>query len=400
MAQTIGRLTTLAVQRAKKPGRYPDGGGLYLQVDKKTGAKSWLFRYGPQGRRHHGLGPLRTVSLAEAREKARACRQILLEGGDPISAKRQRATAARVEAAKAISFTDAAAAYIKSHQAGWRNPKHRQQWTNTLATYVEPMLGSLPVGAVDTLLVMRVLEPIWTTKPETASRVRMRLERILDWARVRGFRSGENPARWRGHLDHLLPPQKKVARVKHHAAMPYGELPPFMYELRERPGMAARALEFAILTAARTGEVVGATWDEMDLPTRVWVVPSKRMKSGRAHRVPLSDRAVEILERLPRHGPRMFPLSNMALLALLRRMGRDVTAHGMRSSFRDWAAERTNFPRETVEAALAHVVGDQTEAAYFRSDLFERRRRLMDEWAAYLAAPAAEGADVVALRRG
>jgi integrase len=288
--------------------------------------------------------------------------------------------------------------YIAGYRAGWRNPKHASQWQATLATYAEPVIGGLSVQAVDTALVLKVLEPIWTVKPETAGRVRGRIESILDWAKVRGYRTGENPARWRGHLDKLLPARSKVRRVEHHAALPYAELPGFLVSLRQQAGIAARALEFAICTAARTGEVIGARWGEIDLLDKTWTLPATRMKAGKEHRVPLSARALAILKEMQahRHADNAFvfpgakpgrPLSNMVFLMLLRRIGRgDVTAHGFRSTFRNWAAERTSFPAEVAEMALAHTVSDKTVAAYNRSDLFERRRRLMSAWTTFCAA--------------
>ena len=385
MARKVGRLTALDVRRAKRRGYYHDGSGLYLAIDR-AGNKSWIFRYGAGGARHCGLGPLHTVTLAEARERARQCRQLLLEGRDPIAEKRARKAAAQLEAARAITFQDAAETYINDHHAAWKNEKNRQQWRNTLATYAYPVIGKLPVAAIDTGLVMRVLQPVWHDKPETASRVRMRIERVLGWATVNGYRNGDNPARWRGHLDHLLPAQGKIAPVAHHAALPYADIPDFIVELHERDGLAAEALEFLILTAARTGEVLGATWDEIDFKARTWTVPAKRMKSGHEHRVPLSNRAIDLLEDLPRDGDRIFPLSNMALLQLLKkRMRRKITSHGFRSSFRDWAAECTDCPNHVVEMALAHTVADKTEAAYRRGDLFEKRRGLMAAWAAFCA---------------
>jgi integrase len=375
-------LTALDVKRAAPRGYYHDGGGLYLAIDR-YGNRSWIFRYGAQGARHCGLGPLHTVTLAEAREKARECRKLLLEGRDPIAEKHARRAAALLEAAKQITFADAAETYINDHHAAWKNPKNRQQWRNTLATYAFPVIGRLPVAAIDTGLVMRVLTPIWKEKAETASRVRMRIERILGWATVHGYRNGDNPARWRGHLDHLLPAQGKIAPVEHHAALPYAEVPTFIRELHERSGPAAEALEFLILAAARTSEVLGAAWREFDLKSGVWTIPESRMKSGREHKVPLSDRGVEILEGLPRND-RPFPLSNMAFLQLLKRMGHGgITAHGFRSSFRDWAAETHDASRDVAEMALAHAISDKTEAAYRRGDLFEKRRRLMDDWARF-----------------
>ena len=297
MAREMGRLTVLGVKRASARGLYNDGGGLYLQIDR-NGNRSWIFRYGAQGRRQHGLGPLHTVTLAEAREKARGCRKLLLDGLDPIAEKRGRKAAVRLEAAKAITFERATETYIDDHHAGWKNEKNRVQWRNTLRDYAFPVIGKLPVAAVDTALVLRILQPIWTTKSETASRVRMRIERILSWATAHGYRSGDNPARWDSHLDNLLPPRGKVAPVQHHAALPYADVPAFIRALHGRDGLAPKGLELLILTAARTGEILGATWDEIDLEARVWTVPAPRMKSGREHRVPLTDRAVEILQSL------------------------------------------------------------------------------------------------------
>ena len=298
MAREIAKLTALDVKRAKQRGLYNDGGGLHLQIDR-NGARSWVFRYGAQGRRYLGLGPTHTITLQEAREKARDCRKLLLEGRDPIAEKQARKAAARIDAAKAITFADAAETYIRDHHASWKNEKNRQQWRNTLATYANPVIGKLPVSAIDTGLVLRVLQPIWTTKSETASRVRMRIERILSWATVHGYRSGDNPARWEKHLDNLLPPQAKVAPVQHHAALPYADVPGFIREMRDRDGFAGEALEFLILTASRTGEVIGAEWGEFDLKAKVWTIPKGRMKGAREHKVPLCARAVEILFRSP-----------------------------------------------------------------------------------------------------
>jgi integrase len=399
MARTIGRLTALKVDKAKRPGMYADGGGLYLRVTQ-SGTKNWVFRFMLNGRpRWMGVGPLHTIGLAEARNRAAAFRLQRHDGVDPIEKRRAERLEARLDAAKAVTFKECAARYIASHRAGWRNPKHAAQWQATLATYAEPVMGGLSVQAIDTALVLKVLEPIWTAKPETAGRVRGRMESILDWAKVRGYRAGENPARWRGHLDKQLPARSKVRRVEHHAALPYAELPGFLVSLREHEGIAARALELAILTAARTGEVIGARWSEMDLVEKTWTLPAARIKAGREHRVPLPGRALAILQEMQPHrqaddafvfpgGKNGRPLSNMAFLMLLRRMGLgDVTAHGFRSSFRDWVAERTRFPAEVAEIALAHTVSDKTIAAYNRSDLFERRRRLMAAWATFCTAP-------------
>ena len=396
----MNKLTAMAVKAQSKPGCYADGGGLYLQVSA-FGTKAWLFRFMRDGRaRKMGLGPVHTVTLAMAREKATNCRRQLLDEIDPIEARKSRRTKARLETARAMTFRQCAESYIKAHRAGWKNDKHAAQWPSTLAAYVYPVFGELPVAAIDTALVVKTLEPIWTEKPETAGRVRGRIESVLDWAAARGYRDGENPARWKGHLQNLLPAKSKVARVNHHAALPYAEHPAFMADLRARDGVGARALEFAILSATRTTETIEARWNEIDLKAKVWTIPAERMKAGREHRVPLSTRAVEILEVLPREAEHVFIADNKskALLATLKRMGRgDLTAHGFRSTFRDWAAETTAYPAEVVEMALAHTIKDKAEAAYRRGDLFEKRRRLMADWAGYCAAPIRTG-DVVPMR--
>jgi integrase len=367
-----------------------------------VGAKSWVFRYKAGSKLYEmGLGPLHTVGLAEARTKARRCREQRLDGLDPLAARQATRTQAKLDAARAMTFQACADAYIAAHKAGWRSAKSLTAWEGTLGAYVHPVFGALPVQAIDTALVTKAIEPIWAEKPETAGRVRGRIEAILDWATARGHRQGENPARWRGHLDKLLPNKTKVRRVEHHAALPYPEIGAFTAELREQEGVAARALEFAILTAARTGEVIGARWDEFNLAERLWTIPGQRMKAGREHRVPLPDAALAIIETMAgiREGDFVFPggkasrpLSNMSMLMLLRRMGReDLTIHGFRSSFRDWAAERTGFPAEVAEMALAHTVADAVERAYRRGDLFQMRRQMMDAWAKFCAAPSAAG---------
>jgi integrase len=413
MARTIGKLTALKVDKAKEPGMYGDGGGLYLRITD-DGAKNWVFRFMLNGRaRWMGMGPLHTINLAEARKRAGEHRLRRHDGIDPIEARRAERLKAQLEAAKAITFKECAESYIKAHRAGWRNGKHAAQWEATLATYAEPVIGGLSVQAVDTSLVLKVIEPLWTTKPETASRVRGRIEAVLDWASARGFRAGENPARWRGHLDKLLPARGKVRKVEHHSALPYAELPGFMIALREQEGISARALEFTILTAARTGETIFARWNELDLLDKTWTVPAARMKAGKEHRVPLSPRALAILEEMQAHragndgfvfpgGKPGKPLSNMAFLMLLRRMGRDdLTAHGFRATFKTWASERTSFQNEIVEAALAHVVGSKVEQAYRRGDMFEKRRRLMQQWATFCTMAAAQEApsNVAPMRR-
>jgi integrase len=394
-------LSAAKVAKAK-PGRYGDGAGLYLSV-KSAEARSWVFRYVRAGKmREMGLGPASgraAVSLADARKKARILHDLHREGRDPLEERNAGRALQAAEAAKAVSFSEAANRYIEAHRAGWRNAKHAAQWRSTLATYAESVFGPLPVNQIDTGLVLKVLEPIWTAKPETANRVRGRVEAVLDWAKARGYRQGENPAHWRGHLDHLLAARSKVRRVKHHAALPYAEIGSFVAQLHEQDGIAARALEFLILTAARTGEVIGTRWSEIDLAERLWIVPAERTKNSKEHRVPLSVRAIDILEQMPHASDRVFKLPNMAFLMLLRRMGQhgSITTHGFRSSFRDWCAERTNFPSEVAEMALGHAVGDKVEAAYRRGDLFEKRRQLMDAWATFCSMPSRDGAKVVPL---
>ncbi len=414
MART-GKLSAVEVTKAKGPAVLHDGGGLYLRVSG-TGAKSWVFRFQLDGkRRDMGLGPFPDISLADARGKASAHRKLRHEGIDPLDAKAAHRQALRVSVAKGRTFRECAIEFIEKNRAGWRNAKHAAQWTATLATYVYPTLGELPVSAIDAGLVVQVLDPIWAQKPETAGRVRGRIEAVLDAATVRGFRQGPNPAQWKGNLAHILPARAKVRKVEHHAALPFDDMPEFLAALRGREGMSARALEFAILTAARTGEALGARWGEIDLAAKLWTVPAERMKAGREHRVPLSEAALAVLDKvrplaLTRDGEpdpaapvfpgprRALPLSNMVLLMLLRRMGRaDLTAHGFRSSFSDWAAERTAYPREVVEMALAHAVENKVERAYRRGDLFDKRRQLMDAWARFCEAPAS--GMVVALHR-
>jgi integrase len=405
MARTIEKLSALKVSRLTKPGMYADGGGLYLQVTSSA-ARSWIFRYSLNKQtREMGLGPLSAISLADARALADKYRRQRHEGIDPIQARDAERAGQETAAARAMTFDQCAGAYIASHRDGWGNPKHAAQWKSTLATYASPVFGSLAVQAVDVALVMKALEPIWSAIPETAGRVRGRIEAVLDWARSRGLRTGENPAHWKGHLDNLLPARNKVAKVVHHAALPYEELPEFMNALQAQESVSARALEFTILTAARTNEIISARRSDIDEGAAVWTVPPDRMKGGREHRVPLSHRALEIVRGLPAEGPYLFPggragghLSNMAMLKLLDRMKRDdLTVHGFRSTFRDWAAERTSFPGEVAEAALAHVVGDKVEAAYRRGDLFEKRRRLMNAWGEFANKPTS-GAVVVQLR--
>ena len=416
MARKTERLTALQVGRLKAPGMYADGGGLYLQI-KAAGARSWVFRYRTGGRttpRDMGLGSLTDVSLAVARDKAADMRRTLDAGVDPIDARKKADAQAELDRAKVITFKECATAYIASQKDGWRNAKHAAQWTATLEAYAYPIMGKLPVADIGIEHVLKVLEQrcddlpgkptLWKGKTETASRVRGRIESILDWAKVRKYRAGENPARWRGNLQALLPKRSKVQKVTHHAALPYSEIGAFVGDLRKREATAARALEFLILTAARTSEVTGARWREIDMGAKIWTVPAERIKGGKTHRVPLSERAIAILGDLGEGKPddHVFPggvagqpLSENAMLALLARMERDdLTAHGFRSTFRDWAAEQTNYPREAAEMALAHVVSDKVEAAYRRGDLFEKRKRLMEDWGQFCAAVAKAGSVV------
>ena len=408
-----------------RPGRHHAGDGLYLLTRHgKPGAggaasisKSWVLRYMLRGfRRDMGLGPYPVVSLADARRKAEDARRLIAAGTDPVDAA--RAAAAAAARGSVPTFEEAADRYIAAHRDGWRNPKHRQQWENTLATYAHPVIGRMSVADVAVGDVLRVLEPVWKDKPETATRLRGRIEAVIDWAIAREYRSGDNPARWRGRLQQLLPAKTKIRRVEHHPALDWRDVGAFMADLRARPAPAARALEFAILTAARGGEVRGARWSEIDLAGGVWNVPGERMKAGRDHRVPLSDAALAVLKSaLAAHvelhakppapdrlifegGRRGRPLSENGFQMLLRRMDRaDITSHGFRSTFRQWCAEATAYPREVAETALAHVNKDRVEAAYQRGDHFEKRRRLMADWAEFVGRePAA--ATVVPIGRG
>lgn len=395
MARTKHRLTAKAVENQKKPGLYADGGNLHLRI-APGGSKGWIFRFTLAGRtRDAGLGSYPTVSLAEARNEADRLRKQIAEGTDPIEARKSQRVASRAEAERAITFERCAKAYVESHQAGWKNNKHRAQWHSTLKTYVYPVIGQLPVKDVDTAHLTQILRPIWTSKPETASRVRGRIEVILSWAKVRGYRDGENPAQWRGHLDHLLPAKGRVRKVVHHAALPYSEMPTFISRLRSHSSTTARALEFLILTNTRTSETLKATWSEIDLERRLWIIPGPRMKADKEHRVPLSSRAAEVVVELAeiRCSEYVFPgmklgrpLSQMALLMMLRRMGYEqgtVTAHGFRSTFKDWVSECTNLSMEASEIALSHKVANAVEAAYRRGDMFEKRREMMEAWSAF-----------------
>jgi integrase len=411
MAEADVRLTIKRVERLRDPGRYSDGRGLYLQV-LNTNNRSWVFRYERAGReRFMGLGPVHTLNLHEAREKARKARQLLLEGVDPIDARTDERRARAAAAKKRLTFREAAQAYNDAHERKWGNPKHRAQFLATLKTFAFPVLGDMAVSEIDTPAVLRAIEPHWLSKTETMARVRGRIESVLDWATVRGYRSGDNPARWKGHLGEVLPARSEIAKPVHHPALNYRALPGFVSELRQREGIAARALEFTILTAARTGEVIGALWSEIGFTDKVWTIPAGRMKGGREHRVPLSKPALELLRKLPTEDGNGFVfvgsqpgsgLSSQGMAQVLHRMGRtDISVHGFRSTFRDWAAEQTNFPREIAELALAHNIAGATERAYQRSDVLKKRLALAEAWGRYATStPAApHGPKVVPIRK-
>lgn len=403
------KLTDRKAASLNAPGRFGDGAGLWLQV-RSPSAKSWVFRFMLNGKaRWLGLGPYPDVTLAEARELAAECRRKLRAGIDPLDEKQAAKRTALAQAVKALTFDECATSYIEAQRAGWKNAKHAAQWQSTLDTYASPIIGKLAVGDVDTACVMRVLEPIWTSKTETASRLRGRIEAVLAWATVRGYRSGDNPATWRNHLDKLLPARSKVQKVEHHAALPWREVGEFMVALRKEAGIAARALELAILCAARSGEVRGATHEEFDLKAKTWIIPAERMKAGKEHHIPLSDAAIAVIKAMPKieggaivfPGVKGKPLSDASLGSVLKRMKRtDLTAHGFRSTFRDWAGESTAYPREVIEHALAHQLKDKAEAAYARGTSFDKRRRLMADWAKFCAAAAVTGAAVTSIKAG
>jgi integrase len=403
--RTLHRLTTLKVERAKKPGMYSDGGSLYLRVARGgQNSRMWVFRYRVGGRAHDmSLGSVDTFSLAEARERAREERQRLADGIDPLSAKRQRMAALRAADAATMTFAAAAAAFIKDNRSKWRSVKHAAEWESTLRRFAFPNLGSLPVQAIDTPLILRVIKPLFERVPVTAQRVRGRIEAVLGWCTVHHYRSGPNPAAWTNHLEHALP---KRNGMEHHAALPYAAVPAFLSKLRQDTSVAAAALQFITLTACRLGEAICATWDEIDLDNRVWVIPATRTKRNREHRIPLAKPALAVFEQMQavRQSDYVFPsqlagrpLGDNTVWKLVKEAaGRDVTVHGLRSSFRDFCAERTGFPREIAEAALAHAVPSAVEAAYRRTDFFERRRALMTAWADFCCANRSAG--VVPLR--
>jgi len=395
VGRKVGRkekvLNSLSIKSINSVGKHADGRGLYLQVSK-WGTKSWIFRYQLNGRRREmGLGSISDLSLSEARKEIEVHRQLLLKGEDPKI--RRDSDKNKLQKRQAWTFDDCANGYIEAHKHSWTNVKHESQWRNTLSTYASPVIGKLPVEEITTNWVMRVIEPIWYAKTETANRVRSRIEKVLSWAIARNYRDQPNPAIWKGNIKELLPSRSSIAKQKHHAALPYSEVSNFMLNLNSRTSVSAYALQFTILTAARTTEVLLAGWNEIDVDNKLWTIPEERMKSKRTHRVPLSDQVINLLNQLPRLNQWIFPsphkgkhLSNNAMLKILKKqMERpDLTVHGFRSTFRDWCAEVSDFPRELAEAALAHVLADKTEAAYQRGDLLEKRRVLMQEWASYV----------------
>jgi integrase len=408
MARVLHRLSDIAVRAKKRPGYIADGGNLYLRV-APGGSKQWMFRFALRERtRDAGLGPYPTISLVQARQEAERLRRLVATGIDPIEARNKEREAARVAATKAVTFEACAREFIASHERGWRGPRTAKLWRAALAAHVYPVFGNEPIGAVDTALVLRSLQPIWAETPVMAGRVRSMIEAVLDSAKARGLRDGQNPAQWRGHLDHLLPSRRKVRREQHHPALAFAEIPAFMAELRETDDdLSAHLLEFLILTVSRSGEARGARWEEIDFKQAMWVIPPERMKGGREHKVPLSQRAVVILKQMGdvRLSEFVFPgqsknrpISNFGMRRLLCKLCPDVTVHGFRSTFRDWAAETTNFPNHVVEMALAHAVSDAVEAAYRRGDLLEKRRKLMEAWAQHCQRQPAS-AEVVPLPR-
>lgn len=385
------RMTALAAAALKKPGLHHDGDGLYLRITPQ-GGRTWVFRYMHQ-RVAHSMG-LGSGTLADARAKVLAARALLDNNQDPLARAKAVRLSKAAELASGTTFKQAATEFIASHKSSWKNAKHAAQWPATLETYVYPVFGNVSVADIDMPMVLKVMKPIWYTKTETAMRVRGRIEAVLDWAKVHEMRSGENPARWRGGLQHALPAKPQLSLVKHHPALPYSEIAEFMAALRAEEGTAARCLEFTILTAARTSEAIGAKWSEIDLKAATWTVPASRIKAAREHRVPLSPAALALLKAQARvcEGDFVFAgrrrgrgLSNRPMAVLVKRMKRkDITVHGFRSSFRDWAAERTSYANHIVEMALAHAVGDKVEAAYRRGDLLEKRVQLMRDWARFL----------------
>jgi integrase len=412
----LNRLSDLAVKKSKpaaggKSKFYGDGGNLWLQVsgDEREPARSWVFRYTRLGReRYMGLGPYPTITLSSARDKAAGIRRSLANGKDPFDERRAREVAATLEAGKAISFQSCAEQFVEAKRVTWKSEKHAADWPKSLELYAYPVFKDLPVGLIEVSHVLKVLNPVWTKKTETATRLRGRIEQVLSWAKVQGLREGENPARWRENLDKVLPDPQQFQKVEHFKALPYAKMGAFMAELRDQNGIGARALEFTILTCARTGETRGATWDEVNMQERVWSIPAHRMKNKQPHRIPLSKAAMSVLEEMIKLGTKGYifpgdkpdqPMSTNTMLAVLDRMGQDdITVHGFRSAFSDWAEDTTAYPPAVIDRALSHNKKQQTERAYFRTDLFERRAPLMQDWANYCAVIKVP-AEIVPIRR-
>lgn len=396
MAILLNRLTAKTIENLKERGYHPDGGGLYLQIQSAQSV-SWIFRYSFEGKAHEmGLGSYKYITLAEARIKRNELKKILISGVNPLVEKNKIRNARRTEFSNKMTFDACAKAYIDSQKVAWKNEKHKTQWANTLETYASPVIGSLFVDEISTNLIMKVIEPIWVTKTETASRVRGRIELILNWATVRGLRTGENPARWRGHLDNLLPKRSLIQKVTHHKAMPYALLSGFMNKLKPQTDISSIALQFLILTATRTNETLNAQWSEIDFVEKIWTIPPERMKAKREHRIPLTDDAINLLKLIPKKDflPYIFlnsasgaPLSTNALLQKLNQLGESVTVHGFRSTFRDWVSEETAHARDVAESALAHALRDRVEAAYRRGDFFQKRKALMEDWSKFCYFP-------------
>jgi integrase len=403
MARTLNRLTAMKVERAKQPGLYADGGSLYLRV-APGGSRQFIFRYALNGRlRDMGIGPTHTLTLADAREKATEARKLLLDGIDPIDTKHARMAALQVDAAKRMTFAQCAEGFIRDNEKKWTNARHRDEWRSTLSRYVFPTLGSLPAAAINTPLVLKVIKPLWERVPTTAKRVLGRIENVLGWATVHHYRSGDNPAAWDGLIEHALPTVSKAGDGEHHAALRYTDAAAFMTKVRANAGVAARCLEFIALTAVRLSEAINATWDEVDIEDRIWVIPASRMgKTRKEHRVPLSDAAIAVLKAMQKvrmndwvfPGSRQGrPIGENSVWRLAKDASGDetITVHGLRSTFRDWASEHTDFHAEVKEAALAHTIPNAVEAAYRRGDLFDKRRKLMEAWANYCGKPQSSG---------
>ncbi len=397
MARQINKLSDRGIKAEKKQGRYADGNGLYLQVSR-SGSKSWLFRFMlDKTPREMGLGSTSTVTLSEARVEALECKKGLREGVDPIKARNERLERIKADNVGVLTFKKCAEEYLKAHSARWKSTRHAEIWKSSLKRFAYPSLGHLPVNTIERSQIMRALDPIWREKTETASRLRGRLENILDWATVQGLRKGENPARWKGHLDKLLPKPSELHKVKHFAALPYPEINSFMDKLREREANSAQALRLIILTATRSGEIRNAVWSEFDIKKALWTIPAERMKADKEHIIPLCAEAISIIQSQPRLSGNDYlfsspksgkPLSDVVFKKLMERMKiTGITTHGFRSTFRDWAAEKTSFPREVIENALAHQLKDKAEAAYFRSNLLDKRRDLMNKWADFTNMP-------------